>query len=285
MADQTRVFISYSHEDARYLKRLRVHLKPLERDHAIEVWDDTHISPGTEWREAIAEAVSSAKVAILLISADFLASDFIAENELPPLLEAASRGGTTILCVILSPSRFQSTPELSRYQAVNSPNEPLSKLPLTEREAVWVRVTDAVEAAFKGRNVAEGWLVRNERILTEELRRLVREGEDGAFLIVETDDYYVQFLLEREDSKELYCEAVSNAYLSPSVQLDDERTNHLIEMGFELPDNDSNFQRSYKLDGSGEQLREVASTFIKVLADVYEVGERVNLDLQLDLEG
>ena len=94
MATRNRVFISYSHHDVRHLERLRVHLRPLERDHIIEVWDDTRPSPGTNWRDAIVEALSSAKVGILLISADFLASDFIVNNELPPLLKAASDGGT-----------------------------------------------------------------------------------------------------------------------------------------------------------------------------------------------
>ncbi len=102
----------------------------------MEVWDDTHISPGTKWQDEIAAALASAKVAILLISAAFLASDFIMDNKLPPLLEAASNGGTTILCVIVNPSRFQRTPELAQFQAVNSPNRPLSKLPLAEKEAV-----------------------------------------------------------------------------------------------------------------------------------------------------
>jgi hypothetical protein len=287
MADHNKVFISYSHEDVRYLNRLRVHLRPLERDHVIEVWDDTRISPGTEWREAISDALSSAKVGILLISADFLASDFIVNNELPPLLEAASSSGTTILSVILSPSRFQLMPELSRYQVVNSPNKPLSKLPLAEKEAVWVKVANSVEAALEERDVTEGWLVRNERILFGALRTLVHEGEDEAFLVVGAEDYYVQFLLELEDGdKKLYSEAVSNAYLPPRLRLDEEAAERLIDMGFrEQPDEDSNFHRTYELDGTDEQLREIVSTSIEVLADVYEVSERVSLDINLDLEG
>lgn len=94
-------------------------------------------------------------------------------------------------------------------------------------------------------------------------------------------------MLELENGgRELYSEAVSNAYLPPSLRLDKESAKSLIDMGFEdPPDENSNFHRTYELDGTDEQLREIVSTSIEVLADVYEVSERVNLDINLDLEG
>jgi hypothetical protein len=150
-------------------------------------------------------------VGILLISADFLASDFIVNNELPPLLKAASDGGTTILCVIVSPSRFERTPELSQFQAVNDPSRPLSRLPVAERETIWVRVADAVEAIFAEREPTEGWHVRNARVLFEALYTLVHKGHDEAYLIAQAGDYYLQFMLVPGGGR-LYCEAVSNAY-------------------------------------------------------------------------
>jgi hypothetical protein len=79
-----RVFVSYNHRDRIWLERLQVHLKPLVRQNAIDLWDDTRLRPGTNWREDIQQAVASAQIAILLISADFLASDFIDTDELPP---------------------------------------------------------------------------------------------------------------------------------------------------------------------------------------------------------
>jgi TIR domain len=112
-------FVSYSHNDSDLLKRLQTHLKPLVRRGLVELWDDTKIRPGDEWRKEIGNALDSAKVAVLLISADFIASDFIAEDELPPLLAAAEKDGLKILSLILSPSRYEKIESLSKYQSVN----------------------------------------------------------------------------------------------------------------------------------------------------------------------
>jgi hypothetical protein len=141
------VFISYSHRDQEWLERLQVHLKPLVREGAIALWDDTHINAGARWRKEIEAALSRAKVAILLVSADFLASDFIADSELPPLLAAAKQEATVILPVIVSPSRFGKT-HLAQFQAVNSPDEPLIAMTRAEQEATLVQLSEAVEDAI-----------------------------------------------------------------------------------------------------------------------------------------
>ena len=141
------VFISYSHRDREWLDRLNVHLRPLVRDGGVITWDDTRLQPGSAWDTEIETALKSAKAAILLISADFLASDFIAHRELPTLLNAAQEEGATILSLILSPSRFSHTP-LARFQSVNDPAKPLIGATRAEQEEILVRVTEAVERAL-----------------------------------------------------------------------------------------------------------------------------------------
>ena len=143
------VFISYSRKDARWLQRLQTHLQPLVRSGTVQAWDDTQICAGDDWQAEIDNALARAKVAVLLISADFLASEFIANNELPPLLARAQSHGTVILPLIVSPSLFEYTPELARYQAVNSPSKPLSKLSKAKQEAVLVDLARAVLGALK----------------------------------------------------------------------------------------------------------------------------------------
>ncbi len=107
--NRDQVFVSYSHRDREWLERLQIHLRPLVRDRRLDLWADTRLQPGDRWREEIGDAVNRAKAAILLISADFLASDFIDRDELPPLLRAAEKHGCLILPVIVGPSLFQKT--------------------------------------------------------------------------------------------------------------------------------------------------------------------------------
>jgi len=139
-----RVFISYSHKDARWLQRIQVHFSPLERQGKIQRWDDTMITPGTKWRDEISLALSCAKVAVLLISADFLASDFIVNEELPHLLSAAENDGVVIVPVILSPCAFNSIETLAQFQSINPPSQPLSGLSKTKREQLLVKLTEVI---------------------------------------------------------------------------------------------------------------------------------------------
>ncbi len=149
--NRTKVFISYSHKDSKYLTELKIHLGYFTRNKRIDSWDDTKITPGSQWREEIKNAISMAKVAVLLISADFLDSEFIAKDELPPLLAAAKREGATILPVVVRPCAFKRT-NLSQFQAVNDPSQPLSKMQKYKREEVWTKLTELVEIALNVQN-------------------------------------------------------------------------------------------------------------------------------------
>ncbi len=148
-AEHRKVFVSYSHNDVEWLKRLQIHLKDLERSGLVELWDDTKIQAGAQWHSEIRTALKSASVAILLVSADFIASDFIANNELPLLLKAAEQEGVVILPLILSPSRFEKIESLSKFQSVNPPWAPLINLSRGEQERYLVKLSDDVLRAVE----------------------------------------------------------------------------------------------------------------------------------------
>jgi hypothetical protein len=143
-SEQDAVFISYSHRDSAHLDRLLVHLEPLKREGAIKLWSDQQIRPGAKWRDEIALAIEKAGVAILLVSPDFLASEFISTDELPPLLRAARERGAVILPIILRPCRFTRDPQLSAFQAFNKA-KPVALLSDVEQDQIWDDVAAEVE--------------------------------------------------------------------------------------------------------------------------------------------
>jgi hypothetical protein len=148
MTMRNQVFISYSHKDEKWLKELLVFLRPKERDGVIIPWSDTKIKSGQKWRDEIREALEMAKVAVLLISANFLASDFIANDELPQLLADTEAEGLTILPVIVSPCELP--PALSQFQATNNPKKTLLEMKKAERDRHWVKVSREIENAMGG---------------------------------------------------------------------------------------------------------------------------------------
>ena len=141
------VFISYSHRDKAWLERLRVHLQPYIRGGTVASWDDTMIHAGQPWRGEIERALAAARVALLLVSPDFLHSEFIAREELPPLLERAAARGLTILWVPVSASSYDETP-IGQYQAALDPARPLKTLSEAEQDAALVQVCKQIKRAL-----------------------------------------------------------------------------------------------------------------------------------------
>jgi hypothetical protein len=119
------IFVSYSHKDRKWLEKLRVMLKPVSSDFII--WDDSKIPTGTKWREEIRSALESAKVSVMLVSPDFLASDFIQGDELPVLLKAAENDGLKVCWLLISTCLYR-TSALADFQAAHDTSRPLAGL-------------------------------------------------------------------------------------------------------------------------------------------------------------
>lgn len=145
-----KIFISYSHKDANYQLRLRTHLTPFERKGMLECWADTKIRTGDIWRQEINTALNETLVAILLISADFLASDFIVNNELLPLLDAYKNEDIKIIPVLLKPCAMEMY-ELNNYQCINNLENSVSSMNETSQELLW---TNVVKTAYEYYNDA-----------------------------------------------------------------------------------------------------------------------------------
>lgn len=144
--EKKQIFISYAHADGKWLNLLKKHLNVLNKAISdFDYWDDTRIKTGKNWKEEISNSLSKAQIAILLVSTNFLASDFIQNNELPKLLQKAEIEGTKILSVIISPCRFTKTKDISKFQAVNSPDKTLLECTEAEKERFMLKLMDDIE--------------------------------------------------------------------------------------------------------------------------------------------
>jgi len=139
------VFISYSKKDAKWLEGLRTHLTFLEREYEFNIWDDSKIAVGDDWRKEINTALSSAKIGVLLMSANFIASDFITNEELPVLLSAAEEEGAYIFSIIVSHSMFLDIESVSKFQTINPPSKPLITMTDGELDETYMKVTQEIK--------------------------------------------------------------------------------------------------------------------------------------------
>lgn len=106
----TRVFISYSHEDEPLRAELDKHLSLLRRQGEIDLWSDHRIPAGGDLDDSISEALESADVVMLLLSADFIYSDYCFGVEMKRAMEKHERGETVVLPVMLRPCDYQTAP-------------------------------------------------------------------------------------------------------------------------------------------------------------------------------
>lgn len=139
------VFVSYCHADVAFKTQLATHLKALSFSGRLTFWSDDQIKPGADWFSEITNSLNTARVAVLLVSGDFLASDFIREHELNPILQKHREGSVKLLWVPVRACNWEET-QLSALQAVVPPQKPLAEMK-AERDRAWVTICKAIKAA------------------------------------------------------------------------------------------------------------------------------------------
>jgi len=121
-------FISYSHRDEAALERLHVHLATLRREGRINDWFDRMILAGGELDSEIAAHLESCGLFLLLVSPDFLASDYCVDRELDRALERHDAGEARVVPIIVQPCDWKST-SLGRLKALPRDGKPISEWP------------------------------------------------------------------------------------------------------------------------------------------------------------
>ena len=160
-AIETTIFISYSHKDRKFFDEFNTMLAPAVRGGRLDPWHDQKLAPGALWEEEIEKALQSAQIAVLLVSPNFLASHFIADRELAPLLDAARQKGLVIFWIYCSACMYEQT-EIASYQAAHNIARPLDMLSKPERQGVLsavcaklLKVVESGSAALSSGKVAK----------------------------------------------------------------------------------------------------------------------------------
>ena len=124
----SKIFISYSHSDKSWKNRLETQLAVLELEGYFTVWDDQKIKLGKDWLPEIERELNQAQVAIMLVSADFLVSNFIRTKEIPVFLRRRKREGMLLAPLLIKPCAWHEVPWLEEIKGGSEDNVALSGL-------------------------------------------------------------------------------------------------------------------------------------------------------------
>ncbi len=137
-------FISYSHHDSDALDRLHVHLAPLRRDGLIREWFDRDILAGDDLNGKIAEQLESSSLFLLLVTPDFLNSNYCVEREMARALERQNAGEVRVIGIIAEPCDWQST-ELRAIKVLPRDGKPIAEW--TNANSAWLNVAQEIRLA------------------------------------------------------------------------------------------------------------------------------------------
>ena len=113
-----RIFICYARKDEALLNELKAHLEPLRREGLIRLWYDRDISAGTEWEHEISKHLNEAQIILLLVSPEFMASDYCYGVEMKQALERHEYGKARVVPIILRPVVITSATLSSRGPSI-----------------------------------------------------------------------------------------------------------------------------------------------------------------------
>jgi len=140
------IFYSYSHKDEKLRDKLETHLVMLRREGLITNWHDRRIGPAKEWQGEIDNHLDQAQIILLLVSASFLASNYIYDIEVERAMKRHERGEACVIPIILRPCDWQAAP-FSKLQSL-----PIDLRPVTawrDRDLAFTGIAQAIAAVVE----------------------------------------------------------------------------------------------------------------------------------------
>lgn len=187
MASTIEIFFCYAREDERLRQGLEKQLRALKRQGIINVWHDRNISAGEEWAKEIDKHLNTAQIILLLVSPDFMDSDYCYGIEMTRAMERHETGEACIIPIILRPVYWQKAP-FGKLQAL-----PTDAKPVTSH--IWHSLDDAFFDVAEGiRKVIEEFFLTKGEVMSLleprqlEIEQLKKESIQHAIIYLITTD-------------------------------------------------------------------------------------------------
>ncbi len=170
-----KAFFSYAHEDVAVVANLQKHLAPLRHEEIVEFWYDRDLVAGENWDNAITSQLENAHIVVVVISSDFVSSEYAYGKELRRALELHERGQLRVVPVIARNCRWQNLP-IGRLQALPESGRPITSW--TDPDDAYVSVALGIEEVARqllsvGTSLVDDWLT--SRLIRQRVIRAVQE--------------------------------------------------------------------------------------------------------------
>jgi hypothetical protein len=173
---RTQLFISYAREDNRMRLRVVGHLKVLARAGLIDIWDDGRLEGGDNWRAEINDAMGRARIALLLISAPFLTSDFILKKEIPRLFRRHEADGMTIYPLLIRYCSWEQVRWLKRMQIRPENERPVADFDGNKIDKILTEVAREIARMAKQASRKSGKRATKKRAARKSAQRAARKS-------------------------------------------------------------------------------------------------------------
>ena len=158
MASTIEIFCCYAHEDQPLLHKLKAHLMSLQWQGLISIWSDTNIDAGMEWEEEIKKHLDTAHIILLLVSSDFMKSDYCYSKEMRRAMERHEHGEAHVIPILLRLTMWKGSP-FEKLQFLPTNAKAVTDRTWTEDEALYdvaEHISDVVKALRIQHSLAEG---------------------------------------------------------------------------------------------------------------------------------
>lgn len=300
------IFISYAHEDREYLNELNKPLSLVRERFGCQLWEDSHIEHGENWEAEIYEHLAQADLAILLLSPNFVASDFILHIELPLLLKRFHANEVKLLPVMVGKVDLELI-GINKLQTIPPPEQPLNSIESKVKcDDYYYEIAKSVKKILQASAYTDetstqlygaskplayspqkttSWssLIPNDEIskddIEHQLNDLIKKTSRKGMLNFTRGKHYVQFAFFRElNANSIVIEVISNAYLPPDYPLSKLQISRLSELKFTQRSDEENWQMVAPINGE-DALGKLAKITLHILNEILNCRLDANLEV------